>query len=106
MSAVSEKGALFKALLFPLENKNIYFKERKIIMATTEKTANTKKIRLYKDNDKYKRDVQVIINGKAYLIQRGVEVEVPCAVAEVLEHAQDQSQRAIELSDAIGKNRK
>ena len=75
-------------------------------MATTEKTAATKKIRLYKDNDKYKRDVQVIVHGKAYLIQRGVEVEVPCAVAEVLEHAQEQSQRAIELSDAIGKNRK
>ena len=50
--------------------------------------------------------MQVIVNGKAYLIQRGVEVEVPCAVAEVLEHAQEQSQRAIELSDAIGKNRK
>ena len=75
-------------------------------MATTEKTAATKKIRRYKDNDKYKRDVQVIVNGKAYLSQRGVEVEVPCAVAEVLEHAQEQSQRAIELSDAIGNNRK
>ena len=74
-----------------------------IVMENTEKT---RKIRLYKDNDKYKRDVQVIVNGKAYLIQRGVEVEVPCAVAEVLEHAQEQSQRAIELSDSIGKNRK
>ncbi len=75
-------------------------------MTNTEKTTATKTIRLYKDNDRYKRDVQVIVNGKAYLIQRGVEVTVPYAVAEVLEHAQEQAQRAIELSDAIEKNRK
>ncbi len=62
-----------------------------------------KTVRLYKDNDRYKKDVQVIINGRAFLIQRGVEVSIPAAVAEVLEHAQAQSQLAIEVSDSIGK---
>lgn len=32
-----------------------------------------------------KEDVAVIVNGKSYLIQRGVEVSVPDYVAKVLE---------------------
>ena len=71
--------------------------------APKAKSPKTRKIRLYKDNDHYKRDVQVIVNGRVYLIQRGVEVEVPASVAEVLEHAQEQSQLAIEVSDSIGR---
>ena len=67
------------------------------------KAEKTVKIRLYKDNDKYKDDVQVIVNGRVYLIKRGVEVEVPDFVAEVLENAQKQSQYAAEVSDATGK---
>lgn len=61
------------------------------------------KVRLYKDNDKYKRDVQVIVNGTVFLIKRGVEVEVPDYVAEVLDNAQRQSQYAIEVSESVGK---
>ena len=70
----------------------------------TQCTGNVRKIRLYKDNDRYKHDVQVIVNGRVYLIQRGIEVEVPDFVAEVLENAQAQSQLAIEVSDAVGKH--
>lgn len=72
--------------------------------AKTTKEAETKTIRLYKDNDRYRKDVQVIVNGRVYLIQRGVEVTVPAFVAEVLENAQAQSQLAIEVSDSIGKH--
>lgn len=32
-----------------------------------------------------REDVYVAVNGKSYLIRRGEPVEVPCAVAEVLE---------------------
>lgn len=59
------------------------------------------KIKLYKDNDRYSRDVQVIVNGKVYIIKRGIEVEVPEFVAEAIENAQAQSQRAMELIDSI-----
>ena len=59
------------------------------------------KIKLYKDDDRYSRDVQVIVNGKVYIIKRGVEVEVPVFVAEAIENAQAQSQRAMELIDSI-----
>lgn len=62
-------------------------------------TETKKKIRLYKDNEKYKDDVQVIVNGKVFLIKRGVQVEVPDYVAEVLENAQIQAQYAAEYSE-------
>ncbi len=54
------------------------------------------KIKLYKDNDKYKDDVQVIVNGEVFVIKRGLEIEVPDFVAEVLENAQIQAQYAAE----------
>lgn len=57
------------------------------------------KIRLYKDSDKYRDDVQVIVNGKVYIVKRGMEVEVPDFVAEVLEHARIQAQYAAEYSE-------
>ena len=63
----------------------------------------TVKIRLYKDNDKYRDDVTVIVNGRVYIVKRGIEVEVPELVAEVLENAQKQNQYAITVSDAVGK---
>ena len=45
------------------------------------------RIRLFKDNSRYKGDLFVSVNGVNYKIRRGVEVEVPPAVAEVLEHS-------------------
>lgn len=49
-------------------------------------------VRLFKDNYKYRNDVSVCVNGKFYKIQRGVEVEVPEAVAEALEHSARQDE--------------
>ena len=54
------------------------------------------KIHLFKDNGRYKDPVFVGINGKSWLIQRGVDVEVPESVAEVLEHSMQQDGVAAE----------
>ena len=51
------------------------------------------RIRLFKDNSRYKGDLFVSVNGVNYKIRRGVEVEVPPEVAEVLEHSQVQDER-------------
>ena len=51
------------------------------------------KIKLFKDNSRYKEDLFVSVNGVNYKIRRGVEVEVPQEVAEVLEHSQMQDER-------------
>ena len=51
------------------------------------------RIRLFKDNSRYKGDLFVSVNGVSYTIRRGVEVDVPTAVAEVLDHSQVQDVR-------------
>ena len=50
-------------------------------------------IHLFKDDDRYAAPVFVGVNGDSYLIQRGIDVKVPKAVAEVLEHSQVQDER-------------
>ena len=51
-------------------------------------TEKNVRIRLFKDNSRYKGDLFVSVNGVNYKIRRGVEVEVPPEVAEGLEHSQ------------------
>ena len=53
------------------------------------------RIRLFKDNQRYKTPVFVGVNGETYLIQRGVDVEVPKAVAEVLRHSEEMDGEAM-----------
>lgn len=55
------------------------------------------KIKLFKDNGEYKDDVFVSVNGMRYQIQRGVEVEVPDFVKEVLDNSAAQDSRTAEL---------
>ena len=65
------------------------------------------RIKLFKDNGRYKGDLFVSVKGVNYKIRRGVEVEVPRAVAEVLEHSQRQDDltaaRIAAAEDAAGK---
>lgn len=56
-------------------------------------------IRLFKDNNKYKDDVFVAVNGRSFLIKRGETVQVPACVAEVLEQSMDQDSRTAALID-------
>ena len=55
------------------------------------------RIRLFRDNGRYKEDLFVSVNGVNYKIRRGVDVEVPPEVAEVLEHSQLQDERTAAL---------
>ena len=43
------------------------------------------KVHLFKDGGKYKDDVVAGLNGRVWKIKRGVDVEIPYAVAKVLE---------------------
>jgi len=45
---------------------------------------------LHKDNNKYKKDLFVGINGKRYLVKRGEPVMVPPEVAEAIRNSQRQ----------------
>ena len=51
-----------------------------------------------------KDDVWVAVNGKSMQIKRGVEVEVPKCIAEVLQHKEEMLMQAIEFeANAMGK---
>ena len=64
--------------------------------------ANEKvKVRLYKDRGKLSDDVVVIVNGRTFVIQRGVEVEVPRYVAEVLQNADEQRGYAVDIMEKL-----
>ena len=60
----------------------------------------TEIIHLFKDNGRYSGARFVSVNGEAYLIQRGVDVEVPAAVAEVLRHSEEMDNAANEKIEA------
>lgn len=55
------------------------------------------KVRLFKDSGKYRNDLIVGYNGRMYQIKRGVEVEVPWAVAEIIRESLEQDQATAEL---------
>ena len=54
------------------------------------------KIKLFKDNGMYKEPVFVAVNGHKFIVPRGVEVEVPEYIAEVLETSFRQDQATAE----------
>jgi hypothetical protein len=54
-------------------------------------------LKLFKDKDKYKDDVLVILNGDSWLIKRGEEVQVPRKVYDVLKCSDDQTGYAADI---------
>ena len=72
-------------------------------MATT-KTDETKpkmvKIKLRKDRE-HQDDVTVGLNGEMFRIKRGVEVEVPEGVKEILDNSEKMDDLAMERSMAL-----
>ena len=71
-------------------------------MANTEKTETTKKmvkIRIPRTKAD-QEDVFVSVNMETFLIKRGVEVEVPDYVAEVLQHQEEMLENIMLFNDA------
>lgn len=53
-------------------------------------------VKLFKDNDKYKDDVFVAVNGVGMIVPRGIEVKIPRKYAEALYNSQQQSSFALD----------
>ena len=75
----------------------------KTVTKATE-TAKEKlvKIRIPRERDR-QDDVFVCINGRTWLIKRGVEVEVPECVAEAIRNAEDVAEQAYAYMDSVKK---
>ena len=61
-------------------------KDRKV-RHVAAKPAKKVKVKLFKDNGMYKDPVFVAVNGHRFIVPRGVEVEVPEYIAQVLEES-------------------
>ena len=55
-------------------------------------------IPLFRDGDRYKDPLNVIINGKKYSVPRGVPIRLPRTVAEVIDQSIAQDAYANELN--------
>lgn len=58
------------------------------------------KYKAFKDNGKYKDDITVIVNGKSWRIQRGVWVEIPRYVYNVIVQSEEQDLKATNYAEA------
>ena len=58
-------------------------------------------IKLFKDNSRYKGDLFVSVNGVNYQLQRGVTVQVPPEVAEVIQHSMEQDEASAARLEGI-----
>lgn len=52
-------------------------------------------VKLFKDNNRYKDDVFVAVNGIGMIVPRGIEVEIPRKYAEALKNSELQSSFAM-----------
>lgn len=60
------------------------------------------KIKLFKSREEqYNKPQIVCLNGVTYSVPRGVEVEVPAGVAEILQHAEIQNGVASDLIESL-----
>jgi hypothetical protein len=73
-------------------------------MAEVNKTEKEKlvKIRIPRERER-QDDVFVCVNGRTWLIKRGVEVEVPECVAEVIRNAEDVAEQAFAFNESVKK---
>lgn len=60
-------------------------------------------IPLFRDGDRYKDPLNVIINGKKYSVPRGVPLRLPRTVAEVIDQSIAQDSYANELNKEMQK---
>lgn len=70
--------------------------------ATETEKEKLVKIRIPREKDR-QDDVFVCVNGRTWLIKRGVEVEVPECVAEVIRNAEDVAEQAYAYMDSVKK---
>ena len=68
---------------------------------TKENDGEMVSIRLFSDNGRYKGDLFVSVNGVNYQIKRGVTVQVPPEVAEVIQHSEEQDAQSAARMEAI-----
>ena len=73
--------------------------EKTVKSENSPKMAKVKLPRLPGSNER--QEQYVAVNGKAYIIQRGKEVEVPAAVKEVIDHSELAEDAAADYAEEV-----
>lgn len=81
-----------------MASKNTTTEEK--IVPTTEEERVTIRLPLSREE---RDDVYVGLNGKSYLIKRGVNVDVPAGVAEILQRREEMLEIALAYEDQLEK---
>jgi hypothetical protein len=68
---------------------------------TEKNTEKMVKIKIPLERGKANKDVFVSVNDRTWQIKRGIAVEVPECVAEVLQHEEEQLLKAAEYQEAM-----
>ena len=74
------------------------------VKAPKADAARKVKLRLFRDSNQYKESLFVAVNGESYMIPRGVEVEVPYYIAEVIENSLKEDQKTAETLRILEEN--
>lgn len=83
-----------------LERKGDFMAEKNTApVIEEEKTTVT--IKLPKDRNEKREDMVVGLNGKMFLIRRGEYVDVPIAVAEIIENSEIQDNKTLDLIEKL-----
>ncbi len=61
-------------------------------------------VQLFRDNDRYRDDLFVAVNGERILIQRGVPVQIKRKFADVIENSQKQDQQTDALMQRMAED--
>ena len=77
--------------------------KKKIVNGKNGLSGETTFVQLFYDGEKYKDPLYVGINGMNWLIQRGVMVEVPVEVAEVIRNQEAQDHKTADMIKALEK---
>lgn len=62
------------------------------------------KIKLFKDDGKYKDDIFVAVNGIGMIVPRGKEVEIPRKYAITLQNSERQNEYAVSIQNEYKEN--
>jgi hypothetical protein len=107
-------NAILKARLVEIDKMLADLKEKQTKIVEDESVAGRARtrddgglneyvsVKLFKDNDKYKDDVYVAVNGENCVIKRGVWVKIKRKFALIIEQSEIQDIRAVEaMQDAV-----
>lgn len=95
-NAIASEDRLKTAQMKKAEEDALLIEEAK---ANYKKAFEKVKIHIDRGNLKGNRNAEVAINGKQYLIPKGVDVEVPRCVAEVIANAEAQKNAAYAMQE-------